>query len=161
MRSIIVTPKPGPGYIIREKGVHNLKKILAEVKSWSDDNQYDFYEKSRKNKPKGIGHKLELKWLLERKITEFIRFNIEINYVVLDLVPTGEDLVSGSLEVTIEAEVIIDYQDQWAGSKFKNFLLDLYENIFYKGTIDRYKDKLDAEVKELRDVIKDILEFHK
>ena len=42
MRSIIVTPKPGPGYIIREKGVHNLKKILAEVKSWSDDNQYDF-----------------------------------------------------------------------------------------------------------------------
>lgn len=161
MEKIKVSPGPGPGYIIKEKGIFNLEKLISELKKWFTEQEYDFYEKTKKHKPSKYGTRIELKWLAERKIDRTVKYDINIEFLIIDITPAGEDLVSGKLEMVIDANIILDYEDEWKPSKFKNFLMKLFKNIYYKDTIKRHKDKLDSEVNTVRDIVKEVFEFYR
>jgi hypothetical protein len=161
MEKIKVGPGPGPGYIIKEKGIFNLEKLISELKKWFNEQEYDFYEKKKKHKPSKYGNRIELKWLIERKIDHMVKYEMDVEFLIIDIAPAGEDLVSGKLEMVIDPNIILDYEDAWKPTRFKNFLMKLFKNIYYKDIIKKHKTKLDSEVNTVREIVKEIFEFYR
>jgi|APSaa5957512622_1039677.scaffolds.fasta_scaffold38305_4 hypothetical protein len=152
---------PGPGYLIQEKGVFNSKKLFSEIKAWLAEHHYKFNETKRKHKKGDFGDIIELIWIAERPVTEYIKFSIEINFVLEDLNPAGEGLVSGKAEMLIGAKATIDFRNEWEPTKMRKFIMGWYQKLFLQDNINKYVDKLDAEIKDLRGTIKEVFDFYR
>ena len=152
---------PGPGYLIEEKGVFNLKKVFSEIKDWLKEYNYKFNETKRKHKKGDFGDIIEITWTADRVVAEYIKFSITINFVLEDIIPSGERLVSGKAQILIGAKATIDYQKQWEPTKLRKFFMGLYQKLFLQDTIDKYVDKLDTEIKDLRGTIKEVFDFYR
>jgi len=65
---------------IRYKGIYNLDGLYKMMRSWLDAQRYDYMEKRYKDKVGGpFGNELEIEMRPELKVTEFIKFHIEVD----------------------------------------------------------------------------------
>tara|TARA_Y100000310_G_C20666497_1_gene807781 strand:- start:1484 stop:1966 length:483 start_codon:yes stop_codon:yes gene_type:complete len=151
----------GEGYRIKQKGVFNLDKIYEEMHKWLIDNKYDFNETNHVHKKLDKGDEIVLTWEAEREVTDFIKFNLTIDFLLQEINPVSDNLVSGSAKITFQSHLNIDYKEKWSSSKFKDFLFSIYRKIFYKNVISKYAVKLTNEAKELHDITKEVLEFYR
>jgi hypothetical protein len=152
----------GQGYRIRDKGVFNLDKIYSEAHSKIIDLGYsDFDEVTHEHKKTDKGDEIVLSWLAEKKVTEFIKLRIVVDLVFNKIWPASDDLVSGNAEIIFKAFVIPDYKEKWSSSKLKQFLYDIYLDTLYKSQLFKYIGKVDEDIKEVHDIIKEVLEFYR
>ncbi len=145
------------------KGLFDLKTLYQSMYLWFDQNKYDFYEKLYKEKPP----ELEIEWFAEKKETDFVKFNIHVNFHFWDLqrgvkaVKKGKEtsLANARFKIMIWGEVEIDYQGRWEGSFFKEKVLNFIVNHVMKQDIDfKYVDKLYYQVEELTNLLKKKIE---
>ncbi len=149
------------GYQIRERGVFNLDKLYKDMYAWLADNKYDFNEKLHQHKTSDRGKEIEFKWEAEREVTDFIKYDIDVHVLLMDINPVSENLVAGFAKITFTTKIVVDYKDQWVSSRFKNFLLNLYTKVFFKDTISKNAKKLRDEVADFHKTTKEILDFYR
>ena len=71
-------------------------------------------------------------WSFERKVTEFIRFNINVAFWCHGMNPVKKDdkeLLQGHIEAVFDSTLEMDWQNRWEASPFHKFLRSIY--IFY------------------------------
>ncbi len=151
----------GEGYKINEKGVFNLNKLYKEMHNWFDENKYDFQELNHVNKKLDKGEEITLEWEAEREVTDFIKFRIRTNFLLQEINPASDNLVSGKAKIIFTTHMLIDYRDDWVSSKFKNFLFDIYRKTLYQDKLKQYGGKLGKEVFQLHKVAKEVLDFYR
>lgn len=155
---------PGQGLQIRKSGVFDLDKLYQEMTNWFGDNKYDFNEDVHSDKHKDRGKEIIIVWSGEKKVTDYIKYNIEVNFLLKNINKVSKasnNLEKGSIKITLIAKLILDYHKKWNKSFFSNFLFKIYNNYIIKKEIGKYKNKLYKEILSLQDVAKEILEFHK
>ena len=76
---------PAKGLLIRYKGEFNLDEMYKKCKDWFKSKKYIFTEKEHTQKDKPQGTELNIKFVAEREIDDYVRFDIETYFFILEI----------------------------------------------------------------------------
>lgn len=148
--------------VIRKKyGVFDFKKLYRLGKRWAEDNKYLWHEKLFKDNVSSLGHEIEVEWEFTKKFSAFVRFQIEVKIWILRMNPVkveGKNLEKGEAEITIKAEMQMDYKKNWEKTAFGKVLRYIYIYYMKKRYFNKVAGALWIETYDLQDKIKNILE---
>jgi len=153
-----VTPKPG--IIITYNGSFNLDKLYKDTKKWFKSHEYLFTEKEYKEKTQAHGNEIKIDFIAERKIDDYMKFNILANFLILNVKKLSEDTYIGNLHLNIIGYIDLDYNNKWQNNPIKKFLFFIYNNLIIKNKLENLYDvKLYNEVLDFESLIKKNLEM--
>ena len=153
---------------IKHVGIFNIDGLFHMIRDWIEHQDYDFHEKSVKHKlPSPAGWEEEYEWLGTKKITEYIKFEIDVfmhlyNIREVEVVKEGQKqtLYQGSIEIWLRPHVVNDYGDRFTGNKFLKGLQDwLNEYVFKHELDDVWEDEAYYRCLKLHRAIKEYLDF--
>lgn len=134
-------------------GVFDFKDIYNFVYTFFIDNEYTLEEKAYKEKTSGNTKEIEINWIAKKKINDYFRFFIKIDWRVLrmtsiEVMKDGKKvkLNKGTLEIKFAAYLERDYESKWESSSFYKFLRGVYDEFVIKKTIKGYEDKISEEM---------------
>jgi len=91
--------------------------------------------------------------------TEFI-ITVEINIESAKTIKEkGKNFVTGKGLLVIKSELNYDYDKIWIENPILHFLKKIYEKYFYKSTIDSYIGKIGDETVDIKEKIKELVNF--
>lgn len=141
---------------IKHDGIFDLKEVYRFLYTWLADFEYFIEEKSYTEKAKPEGKEVEIHWIARRKISDYFRFILKIDWLVLGM--TSVEVVrdnikvkanKGSLEVKVTAYLEKDYENKWEKTSFLKFMRGVYDRFIVYGRIEDYQDKVAEELDEL------------
>ena len=143
--------------VIRQESPVDLKALHKSLYDWAQENNYLFLEKNFTEKIKSHGKEFEIAWSFQRKITEFLRFNINMAIWARGMNPVkidGKELLEGKIEIVFDSEIEMDWQNRWESSKFHKFLRRIYIFYFKKQYFINYAGKCWQETYSLHALVK-------
>lgn len=162
-RDIIV-----PNVKIKERSVFSLDELYKLLYRWFELHMYDFQEQEYRNEVTGDTKHVEIKWHAEKKIDDYFKFVLEINFLVLGLadVEIEQDGIKiktnkGEIETRVKAYIIKDYDKRWESSPIMRFLRDFYDKKIIKTRIDGYENELYEETYNFVNELKAFLNLHR
>ena len=148
---------------IRFSGIFDYEKLYLAMYNWLRDHYYEVSE-TYKHKMTGLGAEIELAFKGERKESEFIKFNLELETHFWDVtdvetVVNGkkQKLNKGRCTMIIKFKVTLDYQSQFDKSEFLVRLFNVLRFtvisnrtilIVYVGKLIGESYKLDTKIKD-------------
>lgn len=150
---------------IRYNGVFDFNGLYRMMYNWFFKQRYEFHEDLYKEKIDTIGNELELKWRAEKKITPFIKYIINVefhlwNMMEVDVIKNGQKvkMVKTRMQIIMKASTVADYSQRF---KESNLTKKLY-HILRTKVIDKemmlvYMDRLTYIVYEFHAEIKKFL----
>lgn len=157
-----------PPITLRYNGVFDFDGLYAAVTSWAKNYEFLWHEADYKHKvPVPAGAEQEMRWVMTKKITDYIRYSINMHVHVWDLkeIFVEQDgkkkrLSNARIQININATLETDWQGVFGKGKFAGKLGGWYEKIFIKKDIEsRYWDPLYYRVWNLHAVMKKYLEM--
>jgi hypothetical protein len=153
-----VTPKMG--LVIKYNGEFDLKNMYNSAKEFLIKNKYILNEKEYKEKSSSIGKEFNLVLDAERKIDDYVSFNINLHFLIIKA-EKKEGKYNGNIQIRLSAYVLLDRKNKFQISSFKSFLFFFYNNFIIKNKIENvYEDKLFSEVSELSNMLKKYLKMN-
>lgn len=150
---------------VKYKGVFDFKETYRVVYQWLVDEGYDLNEKSYKETAKpGNAKEVEIEWLAYRKISDYFRFVIKVNWLILGMTEVEveidgvkQKMNKASVEIKVSTVLEKDYENRWENRPFFKFLRTLYDRYLIPSRIEMYEGKLLGEMDELIAQIKAFL----
>ena len=141
---------------INHEGIFDYKDLYRFMYTWLTDYEYFIEEKVYTEKAKPEGKEVEIHWIARRKISDYFRFILKIDWNIFGM--TSVEIVKdnikvkankGRIEIKITAFLEKDYENKWETSSFLKFLRGVYDRFIIKGRIENYEDKVAEELDEL------------
>src|SRR3989344_9186618 len=155
-------------YKLKHDSIFDLGELYKSIFRWFDANGYSFYEKEYNDIDEPNGKHLEIYWYTEKKIDLYVKFVIEVSYLVLgmqkiELEKGGVKIKTnkGSIEFRITAYLMKDYDDKWSKSAMQKKMRYIYDRFIIKKRIDKLESELVKDVNSLIDELKAFLDIHK
>ena len=155
-------------YKLKQDSIFDLGELYKSIFRWFDVNGYSFYEKEYNDIDEPNGKHLEIYWYTEKKIDLYVKFVIEVSYLVLgmqkiELEKGGVKIKTnkGSIEFRITAYLMKDYDDKWSKSAMQKKMRYVYDIFIIKKRIDKLESELVKDVNSLIDELKAFLDIHK
>ncbi len=135
---------------------------------WFELYQYDFQEQEYRDEDTQGGKHLEIKWVAEKKIDDYFKYIIEINFLILGLekaeveregIKTATN--KGEIEIRTKAFLLKDYNKVWENSPIMRVIRDLYDKYLIKSRVEGYEDELYEETYKMLDEVKAFLNLHR
>ena len=140
---------------IKQTGIFDFKEFYRFCYSWLIDKDYFLTEKSYSEKISPNGKEIEIEWEARRKISDYFRFFLRINWRILGMtqVEVEEDgkkmkMNKGYIEVKCVGVLEKDYQSLWEANAFLKFLRGVYDRYIIRVRIDQYEGKIFMECDE-------------
>jgi hypothetical protein len=149
------------GHSFKYEGVFDLNRLYSEMSGWISENNYDFEEKEHSDKKKDKGQEIKYVFLGEKKVTDYIKYNVKVEIFAVEINKMSENLVSGKLNIVFNANVELDYKNKWGITRMSKFFFNIYNNYLMKGEIGDHMGKLYDETVDLQDLAKDVLDFNR
>ena len=137
-------------------GIWKFDETYRFVYDWFIDKGYKIKEKGYSEKVKPDGKEIEIKWEAKKKISDYFRFVIKTDWLILKMVEVEADregkkvkMNKGYIELKFTAILEKDYEHRWENTAFLKFLRGVYDRYIIKGRIDDYEDKILDEVDEV------------
>jgi hypothetical protein len=137
-------------------GIWDFKETYRFLYDWFIDKDYKLIEKSYTEKIKPNGKEIEIKWESKRKISDYFRFVIKANWLILGMTETEVQkegvkmkMNKGYIEIKFIAIIEKDYEHRWENNAFLKFLRGVYDRYIIRGRIEQYEKKILAEVDEV------------
>ena len=143
--------------VIRQEAPIDLKELHKSLFHWAKENNYLFNERNFTEKIKSHGKEFEIAWEFQRKITEFIRFNINMAIWAHSMNPVeknGKELLQGRVEIVFDSTLEMDWQNRWEYSPFHRFLRKIYIYYMKKQYFLDYAGKCWQETYSLHALVK-------
>ena len=142
--------------IIRQNAPVDLKALHKALYQWAEENKYFFNEKDFTEKIKSHGKEINIKWVFEKKTTDFIKFHhhIEIWTHSMNPMKDNPNLMKGEIEVVLDAKMEMDWQNRWDTSSFLKFLRKMYIYYVKKQYFLNYAGKCWGDTYSLHALIK-------
>ena len=148
---------------IRHKGLFDLNSIYRGMRKWLRDREYDYDEKRYKDKVGHLGNDLDLEMLGELRVTEFVKFNVEIvckfsNLKEFEAELGGEvrKVSNGQFFVQISGSVTFDYQERFSSPVAQSFLKFLVGTLLKNYYDVKYVDRFYYDLYDLQTLIKEL-----
>jgi len=139
----------------KQKGIFDFKDFYAFAYDWLNGEGYNVTENVYSEEITGDSKKIEIEWVAKKKISDYFRFVIKINWMIIGLKNVevereGKKLKmnSGQVEVKISGVLEKDYENKWEDHPFWKFLRGVYDRYIIRSRIEQYEDKLEGEVDE-------------
>ena len=155
---------------IRQRSIFAMDELYKNMFRWFSRNNYDFQEKEyfEQIMPGGDAKKLEIAWIARRKISDYIRFVIEVKFLVAGLKSTEIEqdgvkrkIDSGDVEMRFTAKLERDYDKKWESNPVTQFLRDFYDKKIVRSRMEGYEVQLHEEIYALLSEIKAFLNLYK
>ncbi len=148
---------------IKQKGNWNYTDLYNFCFNWLKDEGYKLKEKEYIEKISSFGKEILLKWEASKKITDYFKHTISVEWHILGMKDTeieqdGKKISTnkGEVKITIKADLVRDYEERWEDRPFYKFLRGIYEKYIIRATREEYEDDLEDKAKEY---IKEIKAF--
>ncbi|MBS3151102.1 hypothetical protein J4443_01845 [Candidatus Woesearchaeota archaeon] len=157
------------GIKVRQQAVFDMADLYKIMFRWFSQHNYDFQERQymQRMSPDGSRH-LEIGWQAGRKISDYIKFRIDIKFLVIGLSSVEVDINSmkrktnkGDAEMRFDAYLELDYEGKWEGNPVTKVLREFYNRWVIKSRIEDYEAELHEELYELIGEIKSLLNLYK
>ena len=135
---------------VRYTGLFDLDSLFAAVVSWAKNQGYMWHEKTFKHKvPSPRGSEQEFTWVLTKKVTDYVSFQIvltgnvwDLKVVEVEVDGKKKKLSSARLYIWIDCKILTDWQKRFAkGGKFTQWMGRKYEDWILEKTISsKYYD---------------------
>jgi len=154
---------------VRQQSIFDMAELYKIMFRWLSQHNYDFQEKQyyQRQSPDGSRH-LEIGWESDRKISDYIKFHINVKFIVLGLNNVEIEINGlkrktnkGDVEMRFDAYLELDYEGKWEGNPIAKGLKDLYNRMVIKSRIEDYEAELHEELYEFLDEIKSYLNLYK
>ena len=139
----------------KHTGIFNFSELYDFIYDLLMDEQYKVREKKYSEKILGESKTLEIEWECDRKVSDYFKFRIKIQYLVTGLkkveVKKEEQKItmnSGAIEIKYAAIMIKDYESRWENQPVWKFLRGIYDRYIIRPRIDYYEDKLEDDLRE-------------
>ncbi len=149
---------------LKHDGLFDFKELYKFIYTLLTDMQYEVEERSYSEKNSAGGKEIEVHWIGKRKVSDYFKFHIKVDYLILGLnsVEVTKDGVKaktnkGSLEVKFSAYLEKDYDSKWESSPFLKFMRGIYDKYVIKQRIKDYENKAIADMVELSNQTKAFL----
>lgn len=151
---------------IKKKGYWNYTDLYNFCFSWLKDNGYGVKENEYVEKLSDFGKEIQLKWEAGRKVTDYFKFVIKVEWHILGMNDAvierdgkQEKTNKGEVKISISADLVKDYEDNWDKKPLAKFLRGIYDKYIIRTTIDNYEDTLKDDFKEYVSQVKSFLEL--
>lgn len=157
------------GVKVKQVAVFYLDEFYKTMFRWFELNHYNFQEKEYRQSTDPKGKHLEIRWYAEKRIDDYVKFVIEIDFLILglqDIVVEKEGGVKtktnkGALELRFNAYLLKDYEDKWSKTAFIQFLRAVYDKYIIRARMEAYEDQLFEELQSVIAEAKSFLALHK
>ncbi len=149
---------------VKRSGIFDFKDTYQFAYRWLRDEDYDVEEKKYIEDVGADSKKVEIKWEATKKITDYFKIELKLDWRVLGLVNVevekdGKKIKTnkGGFELKISGTLIRDYQSSWDRNPMYKFLRGIYDKYIILGTVKKYEMKVFTEVETLAEEIKAFL----
>jgi len=158
-----------PPLIIRYKGVFDYEGMYKMMHAWLINKRYLFHENKYKDKvATPFGNEIEIAWTAEKKVTEFIKEIIKIEFHLWDhseveVIKDGRKVKMSKtrMEIKFFADMELDYMKKFNGESASPFVKELgkfyVEHVIYWDWRIRYANSLEYAVYDLHAKVKKYL----
>jgi len=149
---------------LKQTGYWNYKDVYDMLFRWLKSYGYKLSENMYNEKLQGDSKEIMIKWTAEKKVTDYFKFEIILNWHILGM----EDAIieidgkkkktnKGEIEIGFKANIIKDYEKRWEDAPKWKFLRGIYEKYIIRETIDEYEDDLEDDIKDMINNLKAFL----
>jgi hypothetical protein len=150
---------------LRYNGVFDFNGLYRMMYNWFFKQRYEFHEDLYKEKVDTIGNELEIKWRAEKKITEFIKYIINVefhlwNMLDVEVIRNGEKvkMTKARMQIILKASTVADYAKRFEESNMTKRLYHiLMTKVLDKEMLLVYNDRLTYITYEFHAEIKKFL----
>lgn len=154
---------PTRGMKIKVEGVYDLTKVYKVVKEFMTDRKYRYYEDKNVTKMKKKGVEVNFKARGERKVDGYVRYDllVDIESYYTKKVKYQDKLVDrGITEITVKANMILDYKNEFEFNKWGRFLRTIYNKYIIRFKLSEfYAAKAYGDMVGMHEAIKEVLEL--
>jgi hypothetical protein len=137
---------------IRYTGIFSFKEFYKFCYDWlKEETDLELAENRYSEKIDGATKKIEVKWEGKKKLTDYFRFDAEVEIKAdgLKEVEINQGGVKvrtnqGSVEVGIKGTLVRDYEGKFETTAFKKFLRGIYEKWIIPSSIEEYQGKISS-----------------
>lgn len=135
---------------VKYNGVCKFADFYKFCYEWlSDEKGLSVSETAYNEKISGTSKDIEIEWIGKKKVTDYFKFKVKINFRILGLsevevVEGGAKVKTnkGSFEISAKGDLIRDYDGKFEHSAFQKFLRGIYEKWVIASRVEEYEDKL-------------------
>ena len=152
---------------IKYAGVFNFSEFYKFCHEWlAEELAFDVAEEQYIEKIKGDSKDIEFKWQGSKKVSDYFKFEINLDFRILGLekVEVAQNNAKvrtnkGNVEVKCSGTLVRDYESKFETNAFQKFLRGIYEKWVIPSRIGDYEDKLAGYCDELLAQIKSYLDL--
>ncbi len=152
---------------MRYIGLYDFNALYTMMAEWLKQRGFWYRETKYKHTGDPTGAEVELTLEAERKITDYYKYDITIEFHIWDmrnveLNVEGKKKVMqhGRMYINLNAEMTLDWQGRWSKTSFTKFLRDFYNKHIIKETIEgAWYDTLQFRLYKLQNLIKEYLDM--
>ncbi|MFA5484751.1 MAG: hypothetical protein WC260_00655 [Candidatus Pacearchaeota archaeon] len=151
---------------IKKKGYWNYSELYSFCFNWLKDNGYGIKESEYVEKLSDFGKEIQLKWEGSRKVTDYFKFVINVEWHILGMSDAvierdgkQEKTNKGEIKLSVSADLVKDYEDNWDKKPMIKFMRGIYDKYIIRTTIDNYGAVLKTDFGEYISQIKSFLEL--
>jgi len=135
---------------VKYDGIFLFKDFYKFCYDWlKDETGLDIVEDKYKEKLKGDLKELDIKWTGTKKVTDYFKFEIKVDFEIRDLVnieikqdDAKIETNKGKAQIKVKGTLIRDYQGKFEKSSFQKFLRSIYEKWVITSRIEQFEEKL-------------------
>ena len=136
---------------IKYTGIFNFAEFYRFTYDWlMDETQLNHMEESKyKEKIKGDAKEVEVEWNGEKKITDYFRMEIKVEFRVLglkkiEIVQDGQKIKTneGDVEVKVKGVLSRDYDAKFESNATKKWMRVIYEKFVIPSRINEMEGKV-------------------
>jgi len=135
---------------IKQKGVFSFKDFYKFCYDWlAEETNLSLVEDSYGEKITGTNKEIDVKWTGTRKVTDYFKFKVKVDFVVREL--TEVEVIQegikvktnkGSVQVKVKGILIRDYQGKFEKTAIQKFMRSIYEKWIIPSRIDEFERRL-------------------
>jgi len=140
---------------IRQKGIFNFRDFYNFAYDLLREEGYRIQEKNYTEGIKGDSKKTEIRWIALKKVSDYFRYMIQVDWLVLDMknVEVQKEgkkvkMNSGDAELRIKGILTKDYEHKWEDNPFFKILRGIYDRYIIRSRVERYEDNVLDETEE-------------
>jgi len=152
---------------LRQTAIFELDDLYKVMTKWFDENGYDWIEKDHKEIKRGDGHKkLYLNWWTEKKIDDYVKFHIDIEFFIgcVNVEVEKKNHVKvcqeGEIELKFNAFLEKDYEDRYESRALSKFFRELYDKVIVGDKFDKLSGELFEQLNNLMSEVKAFMGLH-
>jgi len=152
---------------VKYDGLLDFKDFYKFCYQWlSEEAGLSVVEEKYAEKISGDAKNIKVKWAGSRKVTDYFKFEVGVDFEVLNLtnVEITKDgkkikMNKGSIEIGIKGNLVRDYEGKFEKTSTQKFMRGIYEKWVIYSRIKEYEEKLIGDCNEFLSQAKAFLDL--